>query len=295
MTSESELKRRNALFNHARGSVKSKDLRTALGSESYESLSKRQLKLAALLLLALFTAIWYVTPLSTVLSGLVVHTLVPRYLDVQMGQAAVASAGYTRTYDTRAQGRVQRIGADMLASYPQNTQGFEFTFQVIDQPNVINAYAYPGGAIFITSGMLNTMQPSDSEVAAVLAHEIGHVVSRHSITRTLNDHFIRILWAAAVYEDHDDYEESYGEAVGETLVTYAVYLGTMSFSRANEYEADNCGWEMIQRSSYQTKGMISFFEKLLRLESSQRQSDRSQWWSSTHPGTEERIQALKKK
>jgi len=217
---------------------------------------------------------------------------VPRYLDVQMGRSAVASAGYTMTC---GHARVQRIGADMLASYPQNTLGFEFTFQVIDEPNVINAYAYPGGAIFITSGMLNTMQPSDSEVAAVLAHEIGHVVSRHSITRMLSDNFIRILWAASVYEDHDDYEENLGEAIGETLVTYAVYLGTMSFSRANEYEADNCGWEMIQRSSYQTKGMISFFEKVLRLESSQQGSDRSQWWSSTHPGTEERIQALKNK
>jgi len=289
MTSESELKRRSAL-NRALASVKSKVLCTALGSETYESMSKRQLKLAALLLLALFTAIWYVTPLSTMLSGLVVHTLVPRYLDVQMGQAAVASAGYTRTYDTRAQGRVQRIGADMLASYPLNTQGFEFTFQVIDEPNVINAYAYPGGAIFITSGLLNMMQPSDSEVAAVLAHEIGHVVSRHSITGILSDNFIRILWAASVYEDHDEYEENLGEAIGETLVTYAVHLGTMSFSRANEYEADKCGWEMIQRSSYQTKGMISFFEKLLQL-----QPDRSQWWLSTHPGTEERIRALKNK
>ena len=139
------------------------------------------------------------------------------------------------------------------------------------------------------------MHPSDSEVAAVLAHEIGHVVSRHTITRTLSDYFIRILWAASLYEDHDDYEESLGEAIGETLVTYAVYLGTMSFSRANEYEADNCGWEMIQRSSYQTTGMISFFEKLLLLESAQGGSDRSQWWSSTHPGTEERIQALKNK
>ena len=115
MTSESELKRRSAL-NHALCSVKSKVLRTALGSENYESMNKKQLKLAALLLLALFTTIWYVTPLSTVLSGLVVHTIVPRYLDVQMGRAFVASAGYTRTYDTRVQERVQRTGADMLAS-----------------------------------------------------------------------------------------------------------------------------------------------------------------------------------
>jgi beta-barrel assembly-enhancing protease len=287
------MKRRSAL-GEVLGNVKGKVLRSALGSEKYKSMSKRQLQFAVLLLLVLFTTIWYVTPLSTVLSGLVVRTLVPRYLDVQMGQAAVASAGYRRTYDTLAQERVKRIGADMLANYPQNTDGFEFTFQVIDEP-VINAYAYPGGAIFMTSGMLNNLEPSDSEVAAVLAHEIGHVVSRHSITRMLSDNFIRILWAASIYEDYDDYEESIGEAIGETLVKYAVYLGTMSFSRANEYEADNCGWEMIQRSSYQTKGMISFFEKLLLLEASQHGTDRSKWWSSTHPGTEERIQALKNK
>lgn len=293
MTSENKTKRGSVLGETLR-SVKGKVLRTALGSKNYERMGKKQIKVAVLLLLALFTAIWYVTPLATVVSGLVLHILAPRSIDVQMGQAAVARAGYTRTYDTQAQERVRRIGSDMLASYPWDTQGFEFTFQVIDEP-IINAYAYPGGAIFITSGMLNMMQPSDSEVAAVLAHEIGHVVSRHSITRMLSDNFIRILWAASVYEDHDDYEENFGEAIGEVLVKYAVYLGTMSFSRANEYEADSCGWEMIQRSSYQTEGMISFFEKLLRSESLQQGSDRTQWWSSTHPGTEERIQALKNK
>jgi len=263
--------------------MKTKALRQVFGSRY----SSRQMNGMFVLIIALFTVVWYTTPLSTTISALVINSIVPRYLDVQMGANALKSARLVKSHDGNAQARVDRIGRAMLATLPQtDTKDFKFTFQVIDEP-VVNAYAYPGGAIFVTSELLQTLQATDSEVAAVLAHEIGHVVSRHTVSKMLSDNFIRLMWLAAVYEDDDDHKENFGEAIGETLVEYALYLGTMSYSRANEYEADNYGWTLVQRSSYNKQGMISFFEKLLKMDAT-----RSQWWMSTHPHTEERIKAL---
>jgi predicted Zn-dependent protease len=263
--------------------IKTKALRQIFGS----TYSTKQMNGLFVVIIALFSTVWYTTPLSTTLSALVVNSIVPRYLDVQMGASALSSTRYVISHDGSSQARVGRIGRDLLATLPQiDTRDFKFTFQVIDEP-VINAYAYPGGAIFITQGLLQTLQATDSEVAAVLSHEIGHVVSRHSVSRLLSDNFIRILWLAAIYEDDDDYKENFGEAIGETLVKYALYLGTMSYSRANEYEADNYGWNLVQRSTYNSQGMISFFEKLINAG-----GDHSQWWMSTHPHTEERVKAL---
>lgn len=265
---------------------------------------KRIRKWTILAGLVLFTVCWYCTPLASVISGAVVTVFMPRYMDILIGRAGVQSSRYQVASHSAHSNRIQRIGWELLDNVdPFLTEGFEFSFNVIGEP-VVNAFAYPGGPIFITTQLLDRFAASDDEVAAVLAHEIGHVIARHSIKRILSDSFINILWAAAVYDDKDDHQETFGEAIGEVLLKYAVYLGTLAFSRANEYEADNYGWEILLRSRYNEQGMISFFTKLQNMEEAMGKSgganinrslSKAMWWYQTHPYTNERILSLKAK
>ena len=177
--------------------------------------------------------IWAVTPASDWITDFVVNQI-PISRDVELGMAAVKSAKYkvrmrvllhcfpfnrlrlnhytvfvpmfcpprqvvTDTYGVRTLGEslTKHLPKDLLAQY-------RFSFQVIDSPDV-NAWAYPGGMIFITTSLIKQMKLSRDEIAAVLGHEIGHVVSRHSQKEIIKQNvmswivsaFIREVWHAS--------------------------------------------------------------------------------------------------
>ena len=78
----------------------------------------------------------------------------------------------------------------------------------------MNAFAYPNGKIYITDELIQDLETTDDELAAILAHEIGHVVNRHSIKGLVEKSAVLLAWKAIFYEDDDDHEESFGEAIG---------------------------------------------------------------------------------
>ena len=231
--------------------------------------------------------LWFLTPLPSIIASAVCY-FVPRKMDIDYGRAYIQNTKYRLLFNDR----VKDIGQNLLQHIPsRDKDGFQFSFEVIDSPE-INAYAYPGGPIFITSAMLNRLSLNDNEVAAVLGHEIGHIIHRHSIKNIIINNLLSLVISALTYEDNDGYEESFGEAIGEILpVNYVNHLAKMSYSRGNEYEADDFGWTSCQyMPTCKPSGMISMFEKLAQLTPSD-----LQWWESTHPGTQERIEVLRAK
>ena len=95
---------------------------------------------------------------------------------------------------------------------------------------------------------------------------------------------------AIFYQDHDDIEETFGEAVGELMIGSIRFLGEMKFSRKNEYEADYTAWELLLSSrSHDPRNMQNLLMKLWSLES---MSEGKTSWEMTHPGTADRIEAL---
>jgi len=211
-----------------------------------------------------------------------------------MGLKGVMSANYRVLYNPR----VDRIGQRVLQGVPtQNLDGYKFSFQVIDEP-VVNAFAYPGGPIFITNKLLDDLSPNDDEVAAILGHEIGHVIARYSIKQVVASQFFTLLFDAFSYEDNDGHEETFGEALGELLLEHSPQFAGLSFSRANEYEADDTAWTACSKiADCDPRGGISMFEKLMRMEEQMGYggSGTGAWWASTHPATQERIEVLKKR
>lgn len=233
--------------------------------------------------------IWFLTPAADYITDLLLD-YVPIESDIEMGVQAWKSM--KREYrSVRDVWGIQEIGNSLVASLPRNEQKLAWDFGVIDG-DFVNAFALPGGIVRVTNSLLSQLNLSRGEIAALLGHEMGHVVHRHSQARMLQEKLIGYLFKAATYEDNDNHQETLGEAIGELLLKSAAFVGQQKFSRKDEYEADATSWElMIASQRYSPKAMQSLLQKLWDLSGGSGETS----WESTHPGTKDRINALQEK
>ncbi len=146
-----------------------------------------------------------------------------------------------------------------------------------------NAYAFPGGTIAVTRGLLLEME-NEAQLAALLGHEIGHVTARHSAaalsTATAAQLGILVLGVAATL-----YDEEYADlALG--LGGFGAFLFLAKYSRNNEREADKLAIQYMTRAGYSPEGIVGLMDILRRL--NQRQPSAIEVMFSTHPMSEER-------
>ena len=194
---------------------------------------------------------------------------------------------------------------DSLFGTTPNIQQYEWDFSVVHAPQIVNAFTLPGGIVRVTDSLLQNLALTDGELAALLGHEMGHILHRHSQKRAVKNKLLSTIWGAFVYEDNDGYDESFGEAVAEGLWKSASYLGELAFSRADEYQADETAWDVLAstysvsggssnhviRHQYHPKSVSRLLQKLWDYQG----GSGTTAWESTHPGTKDRIDALKKK
>lgn len=254
-------------------------------------------------LMALALAVWQVTPLPRLITDVVV-AMMPIENDVEIGAAFVRESQLDRrVVDTRRLPSVHRamqhITSTLLSALPERERRqYEWRVEIVRDP-AVNAFALPGGFIYLNSGLIESAR-SAGEVAGVLAHEMGHVLARHSQKRMLEEKLLTHLLKALVHEDGDDQDESFAQRVAETLARGAIQLGRLRYSRANEFEADALGFELLANARVGAGGMIGFFNHLLELERAGGRAHDTpaalasvQSWLSTHPATDERIDALR--
>ena len=141
---------------------------------------------------------------------------------------------------------VNEIGQRLAASSDRNN--IPYTFQVVAD-NSINAFATSGGFVYINTGVVRAAE-NESELAGVLAHEIGHIVGRHSVNRMREITLANgIVGALGVSQDD--------------LVNIGVQLALfLPNSRSAEYEADELGFFNMGRAGYDQRGLIAFMENL---------------------------------
>ncbi|MGI8499439.1 MAG: M48 family metallopeptidase [Gemmatimonadaceae bacterium] len=161
-----------------------------------------------------------------------------------------------------------------------DTTGRHYTFYVVDSP-VANAFAIPGGYVFINRGILDLADEAD-EVAGVMAHEIGHVVRRHSLRQMAKaqntQNAVGIVYAL-LHRNPGAGEQVALQVAGSALMA--------KYSRRDETEADEVGLIFMTRAHFDPHGMPRFFEKLAR-EERRRPALVAQWFAS-HPATAARI------
>ncbi|NIQ10485.1 MAG: M48 family metalloprotease, partial [Gammaproteobacteria bacterium] len=176
--------------------------------------------------------------------------------------------------DNQLQGYMQGIGNMMgrLSHRP----GLNWSFKVMDTP-VVNAFAAPGGYIYVTRGLLAAVN-NEAELAAVLGHEIGHVTARHSAQQYSN-----MMLATLGLSLGQSLLGSYGDIMGPIMETGAGLL-FLKFSRDDEREADALGVEYASRAGYDAGRMADFFITLQRQSTLDGQdSARLPEFFSTHP------------
>ncbi len=154
----------------------------------------------------------------------------------------------------------------------------EYTFNVVDDTSTINAFALPGGFIYIYSGLL-LRADNEAEVAGVLAHEVGHVVGRHGMKRLTSMYGYQILLAIVLGNNPGQMEQMAAEILGG--------IGMLNYGRNNEFESDDFGVRYINELGYEPNGFVTFFEKLAELRESEPTFVENML--STHPAPTDRI------
>jgi len=156
-------------------------------------------------------------------------------------------------------------------------------FKVLDSP-VINAFAVPGGFIYVTRGILAYLN-SEAELAGVLGHEIGHVTARQSAKQYSKATVAQLDLAVG-----SELSETFRNYAG--IAQFGVGMLFLKFSRDNERQADALGVEYSTKSGFDSEHMANFFGTLDRLHPSSGGSLPD--WFSTHPNPPDRIKAIKK-
>lgn len=173
---------------------------------------------------------------------------------------------------------VSRVGQKVAANTER--KDIQYRFYTIDSP-IVNAFALPGGYIYISRGLL-TLANSEAELAAVLGHEIGHVTGRHAAER-MGQSALAGIGAAVV-----------GIASGNAAVGRATSLGAnlyvASYSRGQELESDELGVRYLSRSGYDPMAMSDFLRSL-DAQSKLEGGDKGFSYFSTHPITGQRVTA----
>lgn len=243
--------------------------------------------------------VWYLTPVSELIVVQMILPLIPLEADLDLGREVLRKDGdiERRTiHDPYWTPKIRRIGHELVQTASQDLRPFDYDwdFGVLRDSKVVNAFCLPGGVVRITTALLDQLSLTDGELAALLGHEMGHVLHRHAQARILQRRILSTVLQAFVYQDDDDKQETFGEAIGELLLKSADWLGQQSFSRANEYQADETSWELLlsPHNAYHPQAVQSLLSKLWEYHG--RQGGITSW-DSTHPGTLDRIEALENK
>ena len=176
---------------------------------------------------------------------------------------------------------VDRIGQNLAAE--SEMPNLPWSFGVADDP-VVNAFALPGGFIFVTRGILAHFN-SEAELAAVLGHEIGHVTGRHSAEQISRAQVAQLgLGVGSVFVPEI---AQFGDVIGASLG-----LAFLKFGRDDERQADRLGLRYMSQANYEPNEMVDVFTMLGRVSEG---GGGLPSWLSTHPAPEdrrERIQSI---
>jgi len=180
---------------------------------------------------------------------------------------------------------VNRVGQRLAKVCDRPTVDYDFT--VLDS-DLINAFAVPGGFVFVTRGLLEAVN-EESELAMVLGHEIGHVAAMHGvqmIQKEMGTNALTILGTIGAALTVGP-EAMLMVANSASLFSSLYMLG---YSRDRELEADNLGLQYMLRAGYDPQGSLHFLKKLAAMDS----KEASGWdlYFRTHPSTEQRIKII---
>jgi len=205
--------------------------------------------------------------------------------DVQLGDelAAEVRKKATMVNNPELTAYLNEVGQRLLRSKEARNSGFAFTFEVVAD-SAVNAFALPGGPMFINSGLLKTVD-NEAQLAAVMAHEMSHVLLRHGTNQASKVDIIQIPLALAGQLTNSDTLMGQLTQLGIGVGANSVLL---KFSREHESQADLFGVHLMADAGYDPIQMARFFDKI----KSQDAADAISFLSD-HPNPGNRARAIR--
>lgn len=208
---------------------------------------------------------------------------------------AVVAHHYPTYKDETLTRKVAHIGSQVVSV--SDRPDLTFTFKILNTSEV-NAFAGPGGFVYVTIGLLDMLEKKD-ELAAVLAHEIGHVCERHSVRSYYNAQrmhsLLKLVDIAALVAGVPPIAQMGGDIIGDfsrivaNLTAMIIFQG---YSRSWETSADELGFVYTSKTDYDPQALVNVLERFQQMEA---EKGEEVTWTilSSHPSTEERIKHLK--
>ena len=245
--------------------------------------------LGLIVLAALTVFVWGCSTNPT--TGRSQMALLSRDREIALGEGAkaeLASEYGGAVADAQLQAYVARIGHALAATTESDNPSLPWEFTLLDS-DVINAFALPGGKVFISRGLAARMT-NEAQLAAVLGHEVGHVTARHSNERISLGRLVQgLVVGAAVGAAQSD--EKWLQTAVPVIVGFGGQGYLLKFSRDQELEADALGVRYMVRNGYNPLGARQVQEILAAAAG---EGGRPPEFFSTHPYAERRIEQIDK-
>lgn len=185
--------------------------------------------------------------------------------------------------DQQAQAFLDQVGARLINTTAVKETPYKFDFHLLRDDQTINAFALPGGQIFITSALFKLLQNED-QLAGVLGHEIGHVVGRHSNEQIAKGK----LWQGLAQGAGVLLSDGQG-AGGQQMASMIASIVTMKYGREDELESDALGVKFLLQAGYNPEAMIGVMEILAKNAGGGGQPE----FMSTHPNPGNRAERIR--
>jgi len=202
----------------------------------------------------------------------------------RQGQQEVVSQSGGLHPDSALQRYIDQIGQRVVQESQASESPYPFEFHVLNNPDLINAFALPGGQIFITTGLLNELD-SEAQLAGVLGHEVGHVVARHGAEHLARRQLGAILVNAIGVAASDDLQTGRQAAAIAQAINQLVNL---RYGREDELESDRLGLQFMTAADYNPQGLV----ELMQIFEAAQSAGRPPEFLSTHPNPENRVVRL---
>ncbi len=177
---------------------------------------------------------------------------------------------------------ISRLIAQAVLVRPE-TKDWEWSIRIIDEPEMVNAWAMAGGKMALYTGLIQKIKPTDDELANVLGHEIAHALAKHTAERMSIAMASQVgIMAIGMLSDKP------GVAMAGASLAAQLAI-TLPNSRTSESEADEIGIELAAKAGYNPQGAVTLWDKMGKLS-----GDKPPEFLSTHPDPKNRKKALSK-
>jgi predicted Zn-dependent protease len=228
---------------------------------------------------------WFHTEKNPV-TGEIQHVSISPEQEIRLGlesapQMARQMGGEEPSNDPRVM-EVQRIGKQLVGSFPEAVDSpWKFQFHLLADRETINAFALPGGQVFITLGLLNKLQ-NEAQLAGVIGHEIGHVIERHSAQQMAKNQLGQsLLVAVAAGTEQERRSIMLAQVVNQMI--------QLRYGRKDESQADLWGLKLMEKAGYNPFAMIEVMKILKEASGGGRGIELFQ----SHPNPELRMEQIK--